>query len=524
MSPEQAAGVLDRLGPRSDVYSLGATLYCLLTGRAPLDDSDGDTEEVLRRARAGTIVPPREVKREVPPALEAVCRNAMARRPENRYDSALALAVDVEHWLADEPVTAWREPWTIRARRWATRHRTPVAATIAACAAALLLGGIGLYSHREQVRREAAVAEAARGRAEQARDDARAAWAERLDATVWGRVRELASAAAALDSRRLPTGLRRRLSDLAEGVTAEAKAASADAAMLEDLAAARAGRLLDEYDSSAEYRRAFERRGLDADDPATSAAALRDRPMRATIQIASYLDDWSVIVRFSGGPRDRADRLAALARALDPDPWRDSSRDALAIPDRTKRRQAVLRIAAAPDAMAQPSATTTLLALGLRVAGEADLAIHLLQAARSRFPEDPWVHQELGSALLTARPPRREDALRAFTATATLRPELGHGLAITLEQTGRTAEAVTVLEDVVRRWMKARYLIDLGDMKAELGRVAESRELFRQAEALSRRILETAPNDDPANHHLAEALSRLGDRSAAIAASRKRSA
>ena len=72
--------------PAVDIYGLGATLYCLLTGRAPLDDGDGDTDELLRRARAGEIPPPRQVKREVPPALEAICLKAMARRPEDRYD------------------------------------------------------------------------------------------------------------------------------------------------------------------------------------------------------------------------------------------------------------------------------------------------------------------------------------------------------------------------------------------------------------------------------------------------------
>jgi tetratricopeptide (TPR) repeat protein/tRNA A-37 threonylcarbamoyl transferase component Bud32 len=140
MSPEQAAGELDGLGPRSDVYSLGATLYILLTGRAPLDDSDGDVEEVLRRVRAGEIAPPRQVKREVPPALEAVCLKAMALQPGDRYPSARALAEDIEHWLADEPVSAWREPWPVRARRWAKRHRTAVAATMVA----LMVGVVGL--------------------------------------------------------------------------------------------------------------------------------------------------------------------------------------------------------------------------------------------------------------------------------------------------------------------------------------------------------------------------------------------
>src|SRR6185312_16410683 len=58
MSPEQAAGDLDRLGPRSDVYSLGATLYCLLTGKPPFEG--GDVGEVLRKVQRGEIAKPRQ--------------------------------------------------------------------------------------------------------------------------------------------------------------------------------------------------------------------------------------------------------------------------------------------------------------------------------------------------------------------------------------------------------------------------------------------------------------------------------
>jgi serine/threonine protein kinase len=101
MSPEQAAGMLDQLGPASDVYSLGATLYCLLTGRAAVEGRE--LEEVLRRVQRGEFPPPRQVKREVPQPLEGVCLKAMVLRPEDRYPTARALAGDVEKWLADEP-------------------------------------------------------------------------------------------------------------------------------------------------------------------------------------------------------------------------------------------------------------------------------------------------------------------------------------------------------------------------------------------------------------------------------------
>ena len=82
MSPEQASGRLDLIGPASDVYGLGATLYCLLAGRAPFEGRS--FASVVQQARRGEFPPPRQAKREVPPALEAVCLKAMATDPAGR--------------------------------------------------------------------------------------------------------------------------------------------------------------------------------------------------------------------------------------------------------------------------------------------------------------------------------------------------------------------------------------------------------------------------------------------------------
>jgi predicted Zn-dependent protease len=190
---------------------------------------------------------------------------------------------------------------------------------------------------------------------------------------------------------------------------------------------------------------------VDADDPATAIAALSGRPARIAVQIASYLDDWWASLRSSGGAPDRALRLANVARAPDADPWRNALRDALSIPEEANRRQAVLELAAARDAASQPSPTITMLSGALRWTGQAAAAVSLMEPARFRYPCDPWIHQELGWALLWSSPPRREDALRAFTAATTLRPELGYTLAIKLHENGRTKEAVAVLEDVLHR-------------------------------------------------------------------------
>jgi serine/threonine-protein kinase len=139
ISPEQAAGELERVGPRSDVYSLGATLYCLLTGKPPLEGDD--LGAVLRAVSKGDISPPRRIEPAIDRALEAVCLKAMALRPEDRYATARELSDDVEQWMADEPVSAWREPWSRRLLRWLTRHRTGV--TAAAAAMLVALAGTG---------------------------------------------------------------------------------------------------------------------------------------------------------------------------------------------------------------------------------------------------------------------------------------------------------------------------------------------------------------------------------------------
>ena len=85
MSPEQAAGRIDQLGPAGDVYSLGVTLYNLLTGKIAFEGTDVFT--LLGKIRAGNFPPPRSVDPTIDPALESVCLKAMALTPGDRYAS-----------------------------------------------------------------------------------------------------------------------------------------------------------------------------------------------------------------------------------------------------------------------------------------------------------------------------------------------------------------------------------------------------------------------------------------------------
>jgi serine/threonine-protein kinase len=159
LSPEQAEGRLDQIGPRTDVYGLGAILYEVLTGEAPFVGSD--THELIRRVVHEAPVPPHTLIRETPPALEAVCLKALAKEPTQRYASAAELASEIRHFLADEPVSAHRDGLLARGGRWARRHRTLVAglataalvAVVSLTAATLLLSAA---NHREREARQLA--------------------------------------------------------------------------------------------------------------------------------------------------------------------------------------------------------------------------------------------------------------------------------------------------------------------------------------------------------------------------------
>jgi serine/threonine-protein kinase len=153
MSPEQAAGRPDLVGPASDIYGLGATLYCLLTGRAPV--LNDDVRVVLECVQAGRILPPRTARPDAPAALEAVCRKAMALRPSDRYPSAKDLSHDLEQWLADEPISAYAEPLGQRLARWGRRHRPLVAGALALVATGVVALAVGLFAVNQEKNRTA---------------------------------------------------------------------------------------------------------------------------------------------------------------------------------------------------------------------------------------------------------------------------------------------------------------------------------------------------------------------------------
>jgi hypothetical protein len=145
MSPEQHDGAR-HVGAPSDVYGLGATLYHILTGQPPFD---GELPAIREQAMAGKVVPPSRVKRGVSQAIESICMKAMARDPVDRYESPLELARDVDNYLADLPVSSYREPLLRKLARWTRRHRSLTQMSVATLLLLLLTAGASsLLLHR----------------------------------------------------------------------------------------------------------------------------------------------------------------------------------------------------------------------------------------------------------------------------------------------------------------------------------------------------------------------------------------
>lgn len=155
MAPEQAAGQNRLIGPATDVYALGAILYEMLTGRPPFRAPT--VLETLDQVRSADPAAPRRLQPTIPRDLETICLKCLQKEPERRYQTAGALADDLDRWLRDEPVLARPVGVAERSWRWCRRH--PLVALLAGSLAVVTLAGfVGVYSqwrHADTMRKRA---------------------------------------------------------------------------------------------------------------------------------------------------------------------------------------------------------------------------------------------------------------------------------------------------------------------------------------------------------------------------------
>lgn len=307
MAPEQARGDLRAIGPASDVYALGAIAYELLTGGPPFRGASASETE--RQVLADEPVPPSRSRVSVPRDLETIVLQCLHKDPARRYASAEALALDLERFLAGEPIHARPVGAFERAVKWARRRP---ARSIAFGAGVLGLAGITLVLAWFAWQRAGIV---------------RAASAD-LD--------EVVSRQVAGDWRGADVALERANVRLAGGGTDELRAralqAERELALVKRLDEIRMSRAkvtrttrLGFEASAVEYAAEFEHSGFASrSDPVERVAErIRASPIRAVLTGA--LDDWAVITLKDDETRDW---LLAIARLVDPDPkWRDRARD-----------------------------------------------------------------------------------------------------------------------------------------------------------------------------------------------------
>jgi WD40 repeat protein len=163
MSPEQAMGDTEAVGKASDIYSLGALLYVLLSGKPPFS---GRAEETLVDVSTWKVVPPSELSdgHEVPRELDAVVLKAMALHPADRFASVQELRAETQAYLERRPLASANYSWYERIAKFALRHRATVSGALAVAMIALVAFAVGIWRYTADVReaRDLAVMEGAR--------------------------------------------------------------------------------------------------------------------------------------------------------------------------------------------------------------------------------------------------------------------------------------------------------------------------------------------------------------------------
>ncbi len=142
MAPEQSRGETD-IGPPADIHALGGILYCLLTGRPPFLGSN--VFDTIQQVRTEEPVPPSRLRPKLSKDLETICLKCLQKDPAKRYESAEALADDLERFLSGRPILA--RPIGLPERGWRWTKRNPLAATVAALVLAIAVGASAASWH-----------------------------------------------------------------------------------------------------------------------------------------------------------------------------------------------------------------------------------------------------------------------------------------------------------------------------------------------------------------------------------------
>jgi serine/threonine-protein kinase len=492
MAPEQAAGRIDRIDERCDVFGLGAILCEILTGEPPFgaDELTAAFRRVVAEGGAGSCA--RLGGCGADPELIALAERCLARDPEDRPRNAGLVAEALTKHLAgtqERARTADLDAAEARTRAAEAGKRQKLTVGLAAALVALLLAvGAGLWGLATWRADFARRLDAAYNEALQERNEARAAGTTEAAPGQWADAERSAERAEAmLAEGSAPDELAGRIRALRAEVAPEAEAvksavarAARDRAMLDELERIRNGKNDVARDAAlflqaAEaYAGAFRHYGIDvtALQPAEAAASVATSAQRPRLVVA--LDDW---VRCTNDP-GLAKRLIEVVIRADPNPLRERWLKARDDPGELEK------LAADPAALGLSPASLDLIAYGLFRFGRADPAIDLLRRTCRRYPADFWAHYSLAVALIGTPPGPGDEQLRCFNVALALRPD-------------------SVPERI------------------NFGAALSDRGLFAEAVPHFRRATELKPDLPLAHYNLGNALREAGDPDGAIAAFRE---
>jgi serine/threonine protein kinase/Flp pilus assembly protein TadD len=445
MSPEQALAKRAVIDHRTDVYSLGATLYELLTLKPVFPGTD--RQELLRQIAFEEPAPPRRLNQAAPTELETIVLKALEKNPAERYATAQEVADDLRRFLDDRPIQARRPSVVQRARKWGQRHRSLVVAAAVCLLVTLasLLGSVGwVLGDRAARQREA------EGKVREALDAAQPGLKEGnpWDAELISAVNRVT---AQLGADLVDEGLRRRVEQLHKDVQ---MLAALEAIRL-DQGQVREGKF-DLAASAPRFAQAFRDYGIDVKllEPQQTVVRVEDSAIRPHLLAA--LDDWASLLAIAREEeaRQEARHLLAIARHVEPETSRNQLREMVLNRDYTAIEQLVRSMK--PEEL--PKATLVLVgrqvARWTQTSGKASGAmLEFLRRAQRRFPAEFWINNQLAFALTRAQPPRLEEAIGFYRAAVALRPQSpgAHlNLGIVLNDTGDTDGAIAEHRAAIR--------------------------------------------------------------------------
>jgi serine/threonine protein kinase/Tfp pilus assembly protein PilF len=481
MSPEQALARRVPIDPRTDVYSLGATLYELLT----LEPAFGghDRQELLRQIAFDEPKPPRRLNRAVPPELETVVGKAMEKDPADRYTTAQELAEDLERFLKDEPIRARRPTLVRRARKWSRRHRPASAGMAIALLAALVVAVVlGFWYQRRLAETDRAVT-AALTEAETllAEGDKQTDQPKRWQATA--RLAQSAQEkaegllAAGVGTERLAARVRQVRAAVDAAVTESRLLVELDRIQLEKTAVNAKENRFDVALAAPLYAKALGGYGIDLAAPEATAALVHGSRLREAL--LSALADWA---RVTQDKEERQRVLKVYELALPADSLRTRWMAAVRGGDGAE----LVKLAKEPAFQDLPPTSLVVLWNDLAAVQEWAAAERLLRAGLERKPGDFWLNQTLGVLLLDHQePPRVEEAVLYLTVALALRSD-SPGVHFNL---GNALSAKEDLEGAIRCY-RAALQIDpnyaaahnnLGNALAKKGRLDEAIPEYEEA-------------------------------------------